>query len=116
MVGNFGGFWKFRENREEKESRISSGQTDFVKEIEKYFSVGNVICYPWPNDIAGRFARAYFYPVEVELAPKSLVDCNFLVLDNCASKRIYPIEKQIKNDDQLIYNSSLGKVYKINDN
>jgi len=113
LIGEFGCFRDFGESKEEKKGRVSSGQTDFLKEIENLFGNNDVICYPWPSDIAGRFARQYFYPIEVELSPKKISNCNFLVLDNCATKRKYSIEKQLNDNDQLIYNSNFGKVYRI---
>lgn len=101
---------------EEKMDLASSKQYSFLRQIEELLPVKKNICYPWPSDIAGRYARQFFYPREIRLGEKDISQCDFLVLDYSLGKKDYEIGREINNrKDQLIFDNKLGKVFKIGD-
>jgi hypothetical protein len=107
-------YFKFRKPFREKMDQVSSNQYSFLLEIESLLPRDKNICYPWPSDIAGRYARQFLYPRKVNLEAKSLENCHFLVLDFSIKKGEYELASQLKREDELIFSNHLGKVFEIN--
>lgn len=97
----------------EKLNLISSNQAIFLNEIKFLLPKDKIICYPWSTDIAGRYARQFFYPKKIILGENNLKNCDYLVLDYTVGVKEYELEFQLDNNDRQLFSSKLGKVYKI---
>lgn len=99
---------------EDKMNAISFNQYSFLNSVDNFLPLDSNVCYPWPNDIAGRYASQYLYPRKVLLSETIINNCDYLVLDHCLQEKKYDLEKSIDdNNTILVYKSNLGKVYKI---
>jgi hypothetical protein len=101
-------------NKSQESRYIDYQQTNFLNNIKYLFKDNQLICYPWPSDIAGRFAQQFLYPKKLDLS-SNLDNCRYLVLDYTSGYKNYFNDKEL-TEFKLVFLNQAGKVYVKNDN